>query len=238
MTLCRLMLVLAAAFAVFASPAGAAERSGAEVVEWSAEQLDAWYMTLFALQGQEYTAPELVLVEDGKTARSACGEFSGERIAAYCTLDATIYLGVPFVEALAAEDEAVPAFVLAHEWSHHVQTISGAVPHGEPALGDWNQTYVIEHELRADCMAGAWFASLDHRGYLDASDMSAVLATAYEIGDAGMFGRGFSHGTGEERIRAVFTGYTDGLVACGTITPLERVGGVPLMPHPISAGPN
>jgi hypothetical protein len=48
-----------------------------------------------------------------------------------------------------------------------------------------------------------------------------VLEMASEVGDSN-YVRTSSHGSGVERLRAVFVGYEEGIVACMTITPLPR----------------
>ena len=51
-------------------------------------------------------------------------------------------------------DDFIPAFVIAHEWAHHVQDAVGLErvgPGDRP--NSWKQVYSIELELMADCMS-------------------------------------------------------------------------------------
>lgn len=225
----RLAMSLAVLFAALSSPVSAL-RSDGDIIEWSAAQLDAYYTTLAALQGVGYETPGLVVIAPGESASSPCGEFDDSIGAAYCRIDATIYLADSLMAELADSDDALPALVLAHEWAHHVTASAGVGAYVDPINGEWTEAHTIENELRADCMAGVWFRSLDNRALLDGNDLSAALAASYEAGDSGMLGRGLSHGTGEERLRAVLFGYESGIAACMAITPLPRLDGNPQSP--------
>jgi predicted metalloprotease len=195
-----------------------------DVIAWSSQQLDGYYKTLFALQGQEYRSPKVSILEEGKTLSTACGKASGAMQAFYCPADAQIVIGRDVLDWTSEKDDFVPAYVLAHEWAHHAQTLSGTDSTSVPIDGDWDQVYTIENELRADCMAGAWMGNIAHRGYINLTDFAAVLDMANEVGDEGLYGRGNSHGTNGERLRAVLTGYEEGIIACSAITPLPRDG--------------
>ena len=200
------------------------------VVAWSQAQLDGYYRTLFALQGRttEYRTPKVTVVPEGEYVYTGCGFGKGPRLAFYCPVDEQIVFSEEFAEALHAEDDWLPAYVIAHEWAHHAQHLSGTGPRYDPEDGDWDQVYVIENELRADCMSGSWMRSIAERGFLGASDIPAVLMKASQIGDMGLYGRGTSHGTGIERLRAVFIGYEEGIIACMAVTPMPRVEAVTL----------
>jgi predicted metalloprotease len=205
-----------------AQAAGPGFSPTADVLSWSQRELDGYYRVLFALQGQEYVAPRVTIVPPQTMVYTACGSGRGTSLAFYCPADQQIVMSAELVDWLAEKDEFLPAYVLSHEWAHHAQRLSGTVPVYLPKDGDWDQVYTIENELRADCMAGAWMGNIASRGYLNATDMSFVLLTASEIGDPGLYGRGASHGEGVERLRAVFTGYEEGIIACAAITPMGR----------------
>lgn len=223
-----LALVAVFLLSLVAGPLSArAEEVGS--IAWATEELDAYYRTLFALTGQDYESPTVTIVPAGETVYTGCGAYTGERLAFYCELDAGVVLSQEFVDAMQERDDFLPLYALAHEFAHHIQALSGSAPALAPVAGDWNQVHVIENELRADCMAGAWMAHLAERNLLDASDTSAVFVFANEIGDSALsvvlYGRNTGHGSGEERVRAVFTGYESGLVGCSEITPLPRDNG-------------
>jgi predicted metalloprotease len=234
----RLMLLFALVLTFLPLQGSAAQAlySSKGVMTWSTAQLDGYYRTLFALQGQAYTPPVVTILPAGETVHTACGSGGGESLAFYCSGDEQIVISEELVEALYEEDDFLPAYVLSHEWAHHAQHLSGTVPSHNPQEGDWDLVYTIENELRADCMSGVWMRSVAERGYLNATDMSAVLLKASEVGDSGIFGRGSSHGHGVERLRAVFLGYEEGIMGCMGITPLPRTGSAPTV-TPSSSSP-
>ena len=224
-----ILLLILTLLAPLAPTAAAGQQIGGagDVLDWSARELDGYYRTLFALGGNidEYTTPRVTILAHGETVSTGCtGPIMGDDLAFYCSLDAHIVMSEVFLDELAEGDDFLPAYVLAHEWAHHIQRLSGTIPVYVAQDGDWNQVYIIENELRADCLAGAWMGNVAHRGYLNATDMSAVFAKALEVGDSGIYGRTRSHGTGVERLRAVFLGYEEGALGCMSITPLPRGG--------------
>ncbi len=198
---------------------------GRAVIAWAAPQIDGYYRTLFALMGQEYHPPKMTIADPAQKVSTGCGIATGEMMAFYCPADEQIVIGTDVLAWTAGLDDFAPTYVLSHEWAHHAQKLSGTDSVYVPKDGDWNQVYTVENELRADCMAGSWMQNVAHRGYLDATDMSAVLLLASQIGDTGLFGRTTSHGLGVERLRAVLTGYEHGVIACMAITPMPRETG-------------
>jgi predicted metalloprotease len=211
------------------TPLGTSAYAGAnpDVMDWTAQRLDGYYAAFFAVQGQSYHSPRVTLLPLGDTASTGCGSYSGEQLAFYCPLDEQIVIGQDLIDELSAIDDFLPAYVLSHEWAHHAQTLSGTDTASAPGNGDWDQVFTIENELRADCMAGAWMRSVEK--YLNATDMSAVLLLASQIG-GGFNYRVYTHGDGVERLRAVFIGYQEGTIACMAITPLDREAATPVLP--------
>lgn len=214
------LLLLAAPLQAAAAPPPTLDPM--RVIEWATPQLDAFYRTLFILQGQEYRSPRVSIVDPAARTATGCGVATGKYLAFYCPADEQIVIGTDIIAELAADDEFLPAYVLAHEWAHHAQRLSGTAPVITANDGDWNQVYTIENELRADCLSGVWMRNVAERDLLDATDVSAVLVKASEIGGGGLYGRRHGHGDGVERLRAVFFGYEEGIMACMAITPLER----------------
>jgi predicted metalloprotease len=218
--------ILAAVAAIGLSPItglAASSNPPRDALVWAEKQIDGYYRTLFALEGKsdEYVAPTTTFTDGKETVRTACGAFTGPMLAFYCPADQQIVMSTDIIEWAEERDDFVPVYILAHEWAHHVQSLSGTMPVTMPTSGDWDLVYTIENELRADCMAGAWMRNVANRGYLNASDMSGVLATANEIGGGGLYGRPHSHGQGVERLRAVFMGYEEGIMGCMSIAPLD-----------------
>lgn len=176
-----------------------------DVLAWSEDQLDIYYGTLFRVMGQtEYTTPTVVLIPHDGHVMSMCGYMGMDMDAFYCSMDQTIYLGKDLMDQVSVVDDFVPALVLAHEWGHHIQYLTGA----DDTLN------LPEMELGADCMAGAWIASIEDRGYVDDGDIAGWLYMSSLVG-----GGDGSHGSDEDRVHAVFTGYEHGMTKCEGMEP-------------------
>jgi len=151
----------------------------------------------------------------------------------YCGADRTIYLDLGFFDALARQAGLggfAQAYVVGHEFGHHVQHLLGvdrrvaaanqANPSGQNALS-------VQVELQADCLAGVWAHSVYTRGELTASDLEEKLRTATLIGDdfqARAAGRPidpglFTHGSSAQRQHWLRVGFESGdPAACDTFT--------------------
>ena len=81
---------------------------------------------IFAANGKQYTAPVLVLFEDG--VRSGCGSASSASGPFYCPADQKIYLDLSFfreLDRMGGPGDFAQAYVVAHEVGHHVQHLLG-----------------------------------------------------------------------------------------------------------------
>jgi uncharacterized protein len=165
---------------------------------------------------------------------TACGYATSGAGPFYCPADRHVYLDLTFYRELAqrfgASGQFAQAYVLAHEYGHHVQTLLGIESQMRRAQqrdpGNANE-YSVMLELQADCLAGAWangaarttdaqgdplFASITDR------DIAEALEAAAAVGDDAIQQRttgqvnpeGFTHGTSAQRQRWFQTGYTTG----------------------------
>lgn len=87
------------------------------------------------------------------TASSAMGPF-------YCPPDQTIYLDTTFFQTLTTQLGAeggplAEMYVIAHEWGHHIQNLSGTMDRLDRS-GTGPTSDGVRLELQADCFAGAW----------------------------------------------------------------------------------
>jgi predicted metalloprotease len=164
--------------------------------------------------------------------RTACGSATSAAGPFYCPGDQLVYLDADFFRELETRFGArggplVEAYVLAHEYGHHVQGLLGTnarVTRGEtgPASGS------VRLELQADCYAGAWVNHATTAPGPDGqplilevtnADVASALDTAARIGDdyiQTQLGGGtvdpesFSHGTSAQRQRWFDAGYRSG----------------------------
>lgn len=179
--------------------------------------LDSFYADVVSYTDFKYTSPGYEYVRAGTSQNTACGPASPGFLAFYCPGDATIYVEQAFIDQLGKYGDFAPAFVLAHEFSHHVQTLVSfeRVDYQEPTK--WNQVWSIELELMADCMSGAWAQDVDVRGLLESDDVNEAEDLIVDmLGDPSFVDRydPQAHGTADERSQAFLSGYEDGFLGC------------------------
>jgi len=112
----------------------------------------------------------------------------------YCPADTSVYLDLGFFDQLTGElgaqgGDAAEAYVLAHEFGHHVQNLVGTmarVQGGSQQAGP--RSPQLRLELQADCYAGVWFrhASDDPESpisQITADDLNRAVDAAAAVGD-------------------------------------------------------
>ncbi len=192
-----------------------------DLVQNVVNDLDAFYADVLSYTSTPYYSPGVVLVAPGDRVNTACGPATPGFYAFYCPLDQTIYLEEQKLTEIEQVDDFVPAFVIAHEWAHHVQSGVGLErvdPFEQP--DEWNEVYSIELELMADCMSGAWAQDLDTRGALEQGDIDATVDfTVNTLGDPGFIAEDDpqAHGTGPQRSQSILLGYSDGFLGCNIV---------------------
>jgi predicted metalloprotease len=188
-----------------------------------------WTTTLPSL-GARYTSAPTVWYTNGT--QTACGSASSGMGPFYCPADQTVYIDLRFYQDLQTKYGAqggpfVDAYVLAHEYGHHVQDLLGTTARVKP--GDSGPTSgSVRLELQADCYAGVWTNHAttvpDASGQpliteITQDDINRALDTAGRIGDDYIqtnLGNGrvnqsqFTHGTSEQRQRWFMAGYRSG----------------------------
>jgi predicted metalloprotease len=192
-----------------------------DVIQNVVNDLDSFYADVLSYTPYQYRSPRVVLVTPGDRVNTECGPATPGFYAFYCPLDETVYLEEAKLNEIGQQNEFLPAFVIAHEWAHHVQDAVGlerVEPLQRPHL--WNQVYSIELELMADCMSGAWALDLDTRGALNPGDIDATVDfTVNTLGDPAFIGENDpqAHGNGAQRSQAILLGYSDGFLGCNIV---------------------
>jgi hypothetical protein len=155
--------------------------------------------------------------------QTACGAASVGMGPFYCPGDQRIYIDTGFYQTmeqqLGAGGDFARYYVIAHEYGHHIQTITGVANQIRSAQQQnpraANQLQVLM-ELQADCYAGVWAAR--NRNLIDPGDMEEGLRAASAIGDdtlqrnAGqrVNPESFTHGTSAQRSQALRLGLETG----------------------------
>lgn len=181
--------------------------------------LDAFWRDVISYTDYTYQSPGVVIVANGDTVQSACGPASTGFWGFYCPLDEKMYLDEKLLDDL--KDQGyyfAAAFVIAHEWAHHVQSGIGLNRTTQPT--QWNDVYSIELELMADCMAGVWARDAEGRGVIQPGDIEQAATFAVQmLGDPSYIGEydEQAHGNADQRVSAIMGGYNDGFLACNLL---------------------
>jgi len=162
--------------------------------------------------------------------RSHCGEHEDSG-PFYCPGDRTVYLDLRFFTGLARDagvGGAAQAYIVGHEFGHHVQQLVGIAGSIADANRDdpaGKNSRSVKAELQADCLAGVWGNSAYPRSELTIRDLDDALKAAEVIGDdylqraAGevVDSALWTHGSSQQRQYWVRTGYQSGRPsACDT----------------------
>jgi len=129
---------------------------------------------------QNYTIARTVFFT-GSTDTS-CGPASTDVGPFYCPVDKKVYIDLGFFDELqsrfgGSNGPFAQAYVLAHEYGHHVQDLLGTLDQKRSS---------VQVELQADCFAGVWMNHAEQTGYITGitqKDLDDALSAAASVGD-------------------------------------------------------
>ncbi len=193
------------------------------------DSVQDYWTAQFATSGTTYTKAPTVWFTG--SVNTGCGNATSGVGPFYCPADKHVYLDLAFFQTLKTQFKAndavfTQAYVLAHEYGHHVQDLLGTSQRVGSDTGPTSGS--VRLELQADCYAGAWAHNASTVPGADGQilvteitqqDIDGALQAANNIGDdyiQANLGSGrpdpssFTHGTSAQRRHWFTQGYQSG----------------------------
>lgn len=179
-----------------------------------------------AMQG--YRPAKMVIFSNAVS--TGCGTASSQVGPFYCPPDEKVYLDPVFADQLlkqlgAQGGDAAEAYIIAHEYGHHISNLTGTLGKAQTAGGQQTgpKSAQTRLELQADCYAGVWFANTlkDPNSAIKtvtADDLNRIVDAAKSVGDdhiqmqstGGISPESWTHGSSAMRKYWVQKGFSSG----------------------------
>jgi predicted metalloprotease len=197
-----------------------------------------WADALPDQAGEQYS--ESVAVFFSGSTQTGCGGATSQVGPFYCPVDKMVYLDTTFFRDMLQGDLGAKggpfseAYVMAHEYGHHVQDLLGTM--GKVRTQKGAESDAVRLELQADCYAGMWAKHAteveDDNGEvfildLTEDDVARAIDAAAAVGDDRIQQRSggrvdpesWTHGSAAARMHWFRTGRAEGtLEACDTFS--------------------
>jgi predicted metalloprotease len=196
--------------------------------------LNETWEPLFAQANLPFQRPTLNFYQGGTN--SGCGSASSAMGPFYCPADQGIYLDTSFYDVMdkqmGAGGDFARYYVVAHEYGHHVQKLTGIADQVRSAQQQNPReanALQVRMELQADCYAGVWAGK--HRDLIEPGDLEEGMTAASAIGDDALQQQAgqrvspesFTHGSSAQRMEWLRRGLQTGNdEACDTFADLAR----------------